>query len=311
MTRSVRRPIRRPIAHSVVDLLTHQVHAERMRVTVRSVWCIWAIPVVFTAVTYGRLAPADLYRVTHSGIAAGLGRAVLFINFPLALVAVALLAVTYDSLTLHHKKPLAVVSFVLCAAVVVPGVIDQDKLDARPINAVATLGVALALAMTWSSPWPGVQIPRRGLALGAGLAAVALPWIFASAGFFLPRGLFMSSELVHEPGESTLVPAVHLGDHHGLGSMMLIATALALWSAPRLLPRTRGQRVAQAYLALMLCYGIANAMQDFWGEQIANRGWSHWYMPDATSPGATAMWGLIIVGTIAAYRMPRRPPSAS
>ena len=282
-----------------------------MRVTVRSVWCIWAIPVVFALITYSRLPSADLYRVTRSGLAGGLSRAVLFINFPLALVAIALLAATYDSLTLRHKKPLAIVSFVLCAVVVVPGVIDQDKLDARPINAVATLGVALALTMTWSSPWPGFHISRRGILLGAALTALALPWIFASAGFYFPRGLFMSSQLVHEPGEPTLVPAVHLGDHHGLGSMMLIATALVLWSVPRALPRTRGRRASQAYLALMLCYGIANAAQDFWGEQIADRGWTHWYMPDATSPGATVMWGLIIVGTVAAYQWPRRPPSGT
>jgi len=294
-----------------VDLLADRVHAEGMRVTVRSMWCVWAIPVVFTAVTYGRLPPADLYRVTRSGIGGGLGRAVLFINFPLALVAAALLAVTYDSLTLRHKKPLATVAFVLCAAVVVPGVIDQDKLDVRPINAVAALGVALALAMTWSSPRPVFHISRRGLALGAGLAVLALPWIFASAGLSLPRGLFMSSQLVHEPGEPNLVPAVHLGDHHGLGSVMLIGTVLVLWSAPHSLPRTPGRKVTHAYLALLLCYAIANAVQDFWGEQIANRGWTHWYMPDATSPSTTVMWGFIIAGTIAAYRWPQRPRTAA
>jgi hypothetical protein len=276
-----------------------------MRVTARTIWALWAIPVVMVVITYSRLAPADLYHVSHRGLAGGLGRALVYVNFPIALVAAALVAVTYDSITWRWKKPLAAASLVLCATVAF-GAIDQTNLDARPINALPAIGVALALLLTLPCRWPGVRLtwPRGAAALGVGVLAV--PWIAAQAGFFLRIGAFDNSILVHETGEPGLVPLVHLGDHHGLSAALLIVTALALWFAPRGAPRTTGRRATQAYLALMLSYGIVNLLQDLWGEQIFDRGWSHWSIPDAVEPGVTLVWAIIVLATLALYWLPRR-----
>ena len=268
------------------------------------IWSMWAGVVVLVAVTYARIPPAELYHVSRSGLAGGLGRALVYLDFPMALVAALLLAVTYHSLTWRWKRPLAIISLILCVTVAIPGMVDEDNLDARLINVLPALGVGIALMLTWSSPWVGARVTRAGLALATCLAVVSLPWIAAETGFSLPRGLFMTSDLVHEPGEIGLVPAVHLGDHHGLGSALLILTALAVWATPRGLPRTVGRRVTQAFAALLLAYGVVNMVQDFWGEQIADRGWTDWSIPDASVPEATLIWGIILIAAAAVYWLP-------
>jgi hypothetical protein len=62
---------------------------------------VWLIFVVVTAeilVTYSRLPARELYHVSGCGIEGGLSRAVLFVNFPAALVALAVLALVYERL---------------------------------------------------------------------------------------------------------------------------------------------------------------------------------------------------------------------
>jgi hypothetical protein len=63
---------------------------------------------------------------------------------------------------------------------------------------------------------------------------------------------------------------------------MLALTALGLSRLPR-------PRVLDAYLALMLAYGIGNLVNDDWLEQVVKRGWTNREVPDVLTPGAN--WG--------------------
>ena len=106
------------------------------------------------------------------------------INYPLALGAIALAAIA------GGPRPLVWSSIALCALVAVPGVVDQGDLDARWINALPALGVALALGLTVRAVRrEGAFFVRRArgdplrLVLGVALLLLALPWLAAETGF--------------------------------------------------------------------------------------------------------------------------------
>ncbi|MGH3072748.1 MAG: hypothetical protein ACRDNB_10840, partial [Gaiellaceae bacterium] len=95
-----------------------------------------------------------LYNVDLAGeLAGGLSRTLVVLNYPLALGAIALAAIA------GGPRRLVWVSIALCALVAVPGVVDQDDLDARAVNALPALGVALALGLTLAA------VRRDGIAL--------------------------------------------------------------------------------------------------------------------------------------------------
>ena len=66
----------------------------------------------------------------------------------------------------------------------------------------------------------------------------------------------------------------------------------------------RGTRQAYAALvSLMLVYGAANLVQDFWHEQVVKRGWTDSDVPSVTTPDLTAMWALVLAGTVVVYAL--------
>jgi hypothetical protein len=69
---------------------------------------------------------------------------------------------------------------------------------------------------------------------------------------------------------------------------MLAATALVLLPASRAL-------VGRIYAALMLAYGLVNAAQDAWTEQVVKRGWTTHAIPNALHPALNAPWAAIVV----------------
>src|SRR6476646_10318380 len=103
-----------------------------------AVWAMWAVVLATILVTYWRLEPDtadatdDLYHVSGNGFVGGLSRVLVELNFPVPLVAWAL----------------AGPAIALCAVVAWPGVVDQDDLDARLVNAIPAVGVGLALGLT-------------------------------------------------------------------------------------------------------------------------------------------------------------------
>jgi hypothetical protein len=273
-------------------------------------WAVYAAFGLAIVITYARFHQEELYHVGEEGLKGGLGRALVFSNFPVALVAVAVLLFAADRLP--PCRILAASGIVLCWITAAPGVVDQADLDAKPVNVLPALGVAIALALTAvlirecgiGSLRPRLRGDGLRVAAAVVLVLAGLPWLFAEAGFYADDvpglgAIFMSDELsVTEDG---LVSAVHIGEHHGTDGMLLALTAILL---SRLIGSMRSARLRSAfaaYLALMLVYGIANAAQDGWLEQVVKRGWSDVHLPEVLHPEPTFAWAVLILAATAVY----------
>ena len=162
--------------------------------------------------TYARFDAGELYNVSGSGLEGGASRLLVFVNFPVALAAIAVLLLLAESL--GRLRGLAWVGIVLAAAVLA-GVVDADDLDARWINAVAACGVAIALAAT-VIVWARRGRDRRfnGAAAGLRLAVativlvVSVPWIAAESGVSFAGvpvlgTLYQTTEPRTQPGDPT------------------------------------------------------------------------------------------------------------
>jgi hypothetical protein len=275
------------------------------------VWALFAAVGATVLVTYARLPPEDLYHTSGSGIEAGAARVLVFLGYPFSIVAIALAALAAARLATRTAALAAAVVAALCATIGVPGVIDQANLDARPVNALAGAGVAIALALTL------VALVREGVgpprpfgpadlvrALGAvALLLVGLPWVFAELGFYVSDvpvlgRVFLAEEIVPSTGGEPSLHAVHLGRHHGMDGVLLAISALVLSRVPRqLAPRWQAVTLS-AYLALMLVYGLANALQDFWTEQLVKRGTVSVKIPSLIRPDASWSWAAIVGATL-------------
>jgi hypothetical protein len=263
-------------------------------------WGLWAIVLAALIVTYSRLPLAELYRVDDGGFWGALGRALVLVNFPLALVALALIPVALDALP-GRAAWVAVPAIVLCALVAAPGVIDENDLDARPVNAVPALGVALAVALTIAAARrAGASFaPRRSadpLRLVAALVVLvcSLPWIAAELGTTFPQGIFLTSKLGRE-ADGSVIQAVHVGHHHGWDGALIVLTVLTL-SRVRL-TSSRLDKWLAIWLGALGAYGLVNAVQDFWLEQVVKRGWVEWEIPGALRPSGSWIW--IVIAALA------------
>ena len=285
-------------------------------IEVAVVWALFAVVSLEILATYSRLPARELYHVSGSGLTGGASRALVFWNFPTALVAVPILALLADRLPGRLARAVAVAGVVLSATVFWPGVVSQADLDARAVNALAALGVLTAVGLTVLAAFelgrphrptrqPGdlVRIALAGAAL-----AVGLPWLAADLGFYLDGvpvlgSLFQTGELVRHPAGAPLLPTVHHGHHHGMDGVLLVLSALLL---SRLLAEVAARWlrfVLAAYLALMFCYGAANLANDFWTEQVVKRGWTAWQIPNVLEPRATPAWGMIVLSAVALFAL--------
>ena len=291
---------------------------DRSRATVGeavATWALWALVVLAIVVTYSRLAPADLYHVSREGIEGGLSRALVELNFPISLVAIAIALVALGSLPARAwwaGGP----AIALCAVTAWPGVVDQDDLDARWVNTVPALGVAIALALTVVATrraGTGVAAPLRldivRIALALVTVLLSIPWIAAILGFYLPEGVFIMERPGLEP-DGTTIAAVHLGQHHGFMGSLILTSALLL-SRPRLSGRLG--TATWLYVSLAFAYGGVNMAQDVWNEQLLKRGLLDWKIPSALQPDLAPIW-LVVLGvaglTAVALRLEGRRSSA-
>jgi hypothetical protein len=251
-----------------------------------------ALVAAVTAVTYYRLPAGSTYHFDDSGLSGAVSRLISYANFPVALIAIAVVWATV-------RGRLALLSIGLCAVVAVPGVVSQDDLTASWWNLPATVGVLLAVWLTWPAP------PRRDPPLGAarwwiiGLTALwSVPWMLASVGLYAQDAPLLGHVIRSRqptPGEPGLA-SVHLGLHEGLFGLMLVITGL-------LLSRRRGLATALSfYLALMTCYGIAVAANDGWNEQFVKRGWTDTQLPSVLQPKPSLAWLTLILAALAVQR---------
>jgi hypothetical protein len=281
---------------------------------VAAVWMLFGVVAVEILVSYSRLPAAELYHVSGSGAIGGASRALVFVNFPTALVAIPILAVLFQFLAGRFVKSAAVIGLVLSAAIFWPGIVKQSDLDARPVNAIAAAGVLVALVLTLVAMSrlgrPTRPVFRRAdlirVLVAAAVLVLALPWIGADLGLSFSGvpvlgSVYQTGELRAQPHGSALHPAVHHGHHHGMDGALLVLSALLL---SRLVTAVSGRRlrgVLGAYLALLLCYGAGNIANDFWLEQVVKREWTTWEIPDVTTPKASVAWGVIVVAAAALW----------
>jgi hypothetical protein len=286
------------------------------------VWALFAVVAVEIVVTYARLPAVELYHTSGGGLEAGLSRALIFLGYPFSIAAIALAAIAAARLGTRWATAAALAAGVLCATIGLPGVIDQSDLDARPVNAFAGVGVALALGLTV------VALARKGLGavrpLGGAdalravvvllLLLAAIPWLFAELGFYVSDvavlgRIFIAKEIRPLPGGEPSLHAVHLGEHHGMNGVLVAISALVLSRVPRQMPSRRGRLALTAYLSLMLVYGLANALQDFWTEQLVKRGTLSARIPSLIRPDISWSWAAILLCAflicLAAWRVVR------
>jgi hypothetical protein len=257
-------------------------------------------------ITYARVDPVDLYHTSVGGVPGAFGRTLVLLNYPLALLAVAFAAMAASRLERRPADGVAIASVILCAIVALPGVLDQDDLDARWVNALPALGVALAGALTVAAFRSGGAGPRvrraygdrLRIAIAAALLVLAIPWYFAEAGFYAPDPI-LADEVRRVQEEGERLAAVHLGHHHGTGGVLLALTALGLSRTLGTHRRRRLEAVLSGYLALMLAYGVALAVEDAWGEQVWKRGWTEWDIPGLIRPDLAWTWGTIGTAAVA------------
>jgi hypothetical protein len=294
---------------------------RRTRV-VDGIWAMFAAVLVAIVVTYSRLPPEDLYNVTgHGFVDGGLSRALVYVNFPIGVAAMAMLLVLADRMSVERRIA-AVAAALLWVPVFSPSVLSESRLDATWWNAIPAAGVAVALVLTLTTAAirpERVRGDRTRIVVAAALLFVALPWIAAELGLDFTHvpvlgQIFQTHELRYQPGPYVFHPAVHYGDHHGLEGTLLVITALLL---SRLLGAIRSSRLRTAsglVCALLVAYGIGNIANDFWVEQVVKRGWTTHLLPNVLEPKANVGWLLIVIGALllwfVAFR-PRPPASVS
>ena len=281
------------------------------RSEIAAVWLAVAGAAIAVLVTYARLPPSELYHTSEDGIDGGLGRTLVFLNFPVALVAVPVALIA--AAVLRRRAAVAAALVVAAAAAFVPFAVDQDDLDAKPVNAIPALGVLIALLLTVAAvrrPHPRPTSRRLGgdrirVVLAAVLLAIAVPWFFAELGFYAPDPI-----LADEPSPDEPIAAVHLGHHHGTDGVLLAVAALLLSRVPPRLATGLLPAIASGYLALMLVYGVTNAVQDAWFEQAVKRGTTDHAIPTVLLPDLSLRWALLLAAAavveLAWFRRERR-----
>jgi hypothetical protein len=272
------------------------------------VWGLGAAVALATFVTYARLSADELYHTSGDGLEAGASRVVVFLGYPFSLAAIPLAWVAAARLGSRPAGVAAIVAGLLCVTIVLPGVIDQADLDARPVNALAACGVAIALGLTIlaAARWGlgrARPLSRLDMYGGIGIALLllgGLPWVFAEAGFYISDvpllgRLFLAEEIRPSPGGEPSLHAVHLGRHHGLDGVLLACSALLLFRVVSEMPSRRQTVALAGYLSLLLVYGLANALQDFWIEQLVKRGTTSLTIPSLIRPDVAWPWGAMLV----------------
>ncbi|HEY7399194.1 MAG TPA: hypothetical protein VH538_12875, partial [Gaiellaceae bacterium] len=229
----------------------HRIPGRRV---VIEVWLLVAIDLVLVLVTYARLPARELYNVSGTGLAGGLSRTLVELNFPVALMAVAVLLAVAP-----RPAWLAILAGALCLVVAVPGVVEQSNLDAKPVNAIPAVGVLLAFVLSVSTDVPRARAAGPGrIALALLLVVVCADWIAAAAGYYLDGvpvlgSVFQTGRTITSAGPPH--PAVHHGIHHGWQGLLLILTVLLLTRLPL-------RPWVTPLFALLFAYGLGNIVND-------------------------------------------------
>ena len=254
------------------------------------VWALLLAAAAVIVITYSRIQPDDLYSVSEDGLAGAFGRTLVFLNYPVSLAAISIACLAAERIGTRGAWIAALAATGLCAVTALPGVVDQHDLDAKPVNALPALGVAIAFVLSLLAPWERVgRLPLDPIRIAIGVVVwlVALVWIAAALGFYFPWDVLLGEE-IRRGGDGRPAPAVHLGQHEGLDAALLVTASLVL-------TRYRPPFAVLCILSLGLVYGLFVEWRDFWFEQVNKRGWTTWKPPSVLTPRLSLGWGLLLV----------------
>lgn len=274
-----------------------------------ALWTLFLVVCIEILVAYTRTKPGELIGVPRTGLSVATTDAIGFLAFPTGLVAIGVALVVWDRFPRGAEWVVAGCALALGAVVFVPGVAEAEEVEVtlNPQRVVAAGAVLTLFVLTVRAarrhgvrglrPRVAGDLPR--LVLAAAIVFAALPWFAADLTLSLDRvpGLsrvFLTDVLRSEPARVGLNPAVHDGHHHGMDGALLALAAVAL---SRLVYALRGwRRGALAGLCgLLFAYGIANALEDFWLEQVVKRGASTYVFPKMLTPRASAAFAWILL----------------
>lgn len=283
-------------------------------------WCLFLAVAVAAMVTYARLPARELYHVANPGIDTGIRRGLAFVGFPAAPVAVAVVWLLAEHLTRRVVTVAAVAATVLASSVFWPGAVDEADPDSRPISVLALIAVVAVIALTAGvARSAGLRRPRlrlreerTRLAVFVLVFLVEIPWVAALIGVSLDHvpvvdSIYLSDSFVDQPGVPGLHPAVHAGLHHGLCGALLVTSSLWLSRHLHRMGNLNHRRVLAGYLSVLIAYGAANALQDFWLEQIVKRDVVGWQFPYMLQPRASWAFLGILAGAALVYWTLLRP----
>lgn len=303
-----------PSAEDRSDSAVDHVVRETPHGEVFGTWVLWAVVLGAIAVTYSRLEPGQLYNMSGDGFSAAMSRVLVEMNYPLSLVAIPIVLLALDVLDMRWRAA-GGIAIALCLITAWPGVVNEADLDARWINAAPAAGVLIALSLSVMAAAksglgaaPPLKMDAARIAVAVSVILLALPWIAADLGFYLPDGILITERAI-TGSDGVVNPAVHLGHHHGFDGSLIVLSALHL-SRPRV--RSDALRISvRIFVALMFAYGSVNMAQDFTNEQWIKRGWIDWEIPNAVSITLTPVW-LVILGftAVMALLMRREGPEA-
>jgi hypothetical protein len=290
---------------------------------VLAIWALFAFVAVEIFVTQSRLPATELYHPASSGLAEGAYGVLSFAGLVGALIALGVLPIIVDHLGIRTIGLPAAIAAVLAATILWPGAIQGADLDTSPTHILPALGAALALVLTivaarragtrrWAVRQPG-DVTR--IVLGFLLICIGLPWLAADLGLSLTlpglHWLYETNQLRSQPGVPGLHQAVHYGHHHGMNGVVLAVAALLL---SRAIPSVRAawfRHALAGYLALLLAYGLGNAVQDFWLEQIVKRGLTVFQLPMVLTPAVNWGWAAVLLVALGVYALAFHPLARS
>ena len=283
-------------------------------------WCLFLAVAVAAMVTYARLPARELYHVSNPGIDTGIKRGLAFAGFPAAPVAVAVVWLLAEHLTRRVVTVAAVAATVLASSVFWPGAVAEADPDSRPISVLALVAVVAVIALTvgvvrsagFRRPRLLVHEERLLLPVFGLVFLVEIPWLAALIGVSLDHvpvlnSMYLSDSFIDQPGVAGLHPAVHAGLHHGLCGALLVTSSLWLSRHLHRMGNPTHRRILAGYLSLLIAYGGANALQDFWLEQIVKRDLLGWQFPYMLQPKASWAFLGIVAGAALIYGTLLRP----
>ena len=123
------------------------IERTRVRAHLQLVWMLFGLVALAIVVTYSRLSPDELYHTSEEALTGGLGRALLFSNFPTSLAAIAVIGAMAAAVHAAYGN-VDLASGLLVALPAIAGVVAGAALQQRvPVRVVsATFAVLLVVS---------------------------------------------------------------------------------------------------------------------------------------------------------------------